>query len=361
MTLGDTRPPEGPRLARQPRPGREPSRSRSAANSVRLARLGHYSPSDQDFKIAGRVFDETGRSGRGVAPWRIAISFRGKTRERDRAFFAGKRWMTKCSMLKEQSGVGTTDVIGRLLWPQTGTICPCTAETQAACRNVKLSEKRQVSIRHHYIPVFYTKRWCTNDGRLCEYSRPHDKIHDQRLAPKTTGFQDRLYEIKGVPQLIAQRIEDDFMSFVDNHAAAALALLETDSTKINGDQKHKSAWSLFLISLIMRTPEDVSALIAIWEDDWERDFEKLRAQYEKNKKPGEMRSLEEFIAQEDPHVRERWAMSELPELIDHEGIGQLLNDMHWFVITTDPGSPHLLTSDRPLSISGKLGAQDCYL
>ena len=79
-------------------------------------------------------------------------------------------------------------------------IHPCTAETQAACRNVKLSEKRQVSIRHHYIPVFYTRRWCTNDGRLCEYSRPRDKIHDQRVAPKTTGFQDRLYEMKGVPQ-----------------------------------------------------------------------------------------------------------------------------------------------------------------
>jgi Protein of unknown function (DUF4238) len=240
-------------------------------------------------------------------------------------------------------------------------ICPCTAETQAACRNVKLSETRQISIRHRYIPVFYTRRWCTSDGRLCEYSRPRDSIRDQRVAPKSTGFQDRLYEMKGVPKLIAQRIEDDFMSFVDNHAAAALALLETDPAKVNGDQKQKSAWSLFLISLIMRTPEDVAALIAIWEDDWERDFEKLRAQYEKNKKPGEMRSLEEFIAQEDPHVRERWAMSELPELIDHEGIGQLLNDMHWFVITTDPGSPRLLTSDRPLSIFGKLGGPDCYL
>jgi hypothetical protein len=240
-------------------------------------------------------------------------------------------------------------------------IHPCTAETQAACRNVKLSEKRQVSIRHHYIPVFYTRRWCTNDGRLCEYSRPRDKIHDQRVAPKTTGFQDRLYEMKGVPQLIAQRIEDDFMSFVDNHAAAALALLETGPAKINGHQKHKSAWSLFLISLIMRTPEDVAALIAIWEEDWERDFEKLRAQYEKNKKPGETRSLEEFIAQEDPHVRERWAMSELPDLIDHQGLGQLLNNMHWFVITTDADAPRLLTSDRPLYISGKLGAPDCHL
>ncbi len=151
------------------------------------------------------------------------------------------------------------------------------------------------------------------------------------------------------------------MSSVDNHAAEALKLLETDAPKINGDQKHKSAWSLFLLSLLMRTPEDVAALVGIWDDDWERDLPVLREQYEKKKKPGETRSLEEFIAQEDPDVKAKWAMSELPDLIDHQGIGQLLNNMHWFVITTKADVPRLLTSDRPLFVSGKLGAPDCYL
>jgi hypothetical protein len=240
-------------------------------------------------------------------------------------------------------------------------IQPCTAETQAECGNTKLAIEPQVSIRHHYIPVFYSKRWCDGAGKICEYSRPRDKIYDRRVVPKGTGFQDRLYETKGVPKLIAQRIEDDFMSSVDNHAAEALKLLETDAPKINGDQKHKSAWSLFLLSLLMRTPEDVAALIGIWDDDWERGLPILREQYEKNKKPGETRSLEEFIAQEDPDVKAKWAMSELPDLIDHQGIGQLLNNMHWFVITTKPDVPRLLTSDRPLFVSGKFGAPDCYL
>lgn len=111
----------------------------------------------------------------------------------------------------------------------------------------------------------------------------------------------------------------------------------------------------------MRTPEDVEALVGIWDDDWERDIPKLRAQYEKNKKPEETRSLEEFIAQEDPDVKAKWAMSELPDLIDHQEIGQLLNNMHWFVIQTAADIPRLLTSDRPLFVSGKFGAPDCYL
>jgi hypothetical protein len=288
-------------------------------------------------------------------------------------------WKAKARMLKEHSGGGTTEGSGgcdvdegaRGSMPRYATkICefcghpyirPCTAETQAACGNVKLAAEPQVSIRHHYVPVFYTRRWCASDGKLCEYSRPRDKIYDHRVAPKRTGFQDRLYEMKGVPKLIAQRIEDDFMSSVDNHAAEALVLLETDASKINGDQKNKSAWSLFLISLMMRTPEDVAALNGIWEDDWERDRPIIRAQYEKKKGPDETRSLEEFIAQEDPDVRERWAMSELPELIDHQGIGQMLNDMHWFVVTAEADAPRLLTSDRPLFLSAKLGAPDCYL
>ena len=54
-------------------------------------------------------------------------------------------------------------------------------------------------------------------------------------------------------------------------------------------------------------------------------------------------------------------MSELPELIDHQGIGQMLNDMHWFVVTAEADAPRLLTSDRPLFLSAKLGAPDCYL
>jgi len=243
-------------------------------------------------------------------------------------------------------------------------IRPCTAETQGECRNTKLATAKpepQVCIRHHYIPVFYSKRWSGSDGRICEYSRPRDAIYSRQVVPKQTGFQDRLYETKGVPKLIAQRVEDDFMKSVDNHAAEALKLLETDASKINGDQKNKSAWSLFLISLIMRTPEDVAALVGIWGDDWERDLPHIREQYEKNKKADESRSLEEFIAQEDPEVRARWAMSELPALIDHEGIGQMLNNMHWFVLTTAADTPPLLTSDRPLFISGKLGAPDCHL
>jgi hypothetical protein len=188
----------------------------------------------------------------------------------------------------------------------------------------------QASIRHHYIPVFYLKRWCSGDDKkICEYSRPHKDIYDRRIFPVQTGFLDRLYETKGVPKLIAQQVEDDFMKSVDTDASEALQLIETGDPKIDSDPEHRSAWSLFLITLMTRMPEDVDALGKILDDDWERDLPKVRQTYADKRTPDDPPTLEEFIEQKDPDHMARWKMNALPALMNHEKIGQSLNDMRW--------------------------------
>jgi hypothetical protein len=82
-------------------------------------------------------------------------------------------------------------------------------------------ERAQVSIRHHYILMFYSKRWRASDGRICEYSRHRDKIYNHRVV----RFQDRLYETKGAPKLIPQRIEDDFVSAAEERSLSSLVHL----------------------------------------------------------------------------------------------------------------------------------------
>ncbi len=204
-------------------------------------------------------------------------------------------------------------------------IRPCTAETEAACPNMiakrQAADGAQQSIRHHYIPVFYSKRWSGDDDRICEFSRPHKKIHSQRVYPKQTGFLDRLYEKKGVPRSIAQQVEDVFMTSVDNFAANALSLIETDVKKVKNDAEHRSAWSLFLMTLMTRMPEDVAVLTQILEDDWKRDLPLLKEKYATNRKPDDPETIEEFIEKKDPDHMARWVMNILPELTDHEGIG----------------------------------------
>src|SRR5258708_495160 len=197
-------------------------------------------------------------------------------------------------------------------------IRPCTAETEAACPNMiakrQAADGAQQSIRHHYIPVFYSKRWSGDDDRICEFSRPHKKIHSQRVYPKQTGFLDRLYEKKGVPRSIAQQVEDVFMTSVDNFAANALSLIETDVKKVKNDAEHRSAWSLFLMTLMTRMPEDVAVLTQILEDDWKRDLPLLKEKYATNRKPDDPETIEEFIEKKDPDHIPKWVMNILPHL-----------------------------------------------
>ena len=245
-------------------------------------------------------------------------------------------------------------------------INPCTAETQANCPNMIAKREAsganpQASIRHHYIPVFYSKRWCSDDRKLCEYSRPYKNIYSKRIFPVQTGFLDRLYEKKGVPKTIAQQVEDEFMKPVDTFAADALNLIETDDERIKTDPKYRSAWSLFLIALMMRMPEDLAVLSQILADDWERDLPIVREKYAAGRKADDPATLEEFIEQKDPDHMARWTMNVLPNLMDHEGIGQSLNGMRWFAVTTANDVPPFLSSDRPLFTSKTFSEPECYL
>lgn len=54
-------------------------------------------------------------------------------------------------------------------------------------------------IKHHYIPVFYSKRWTGQDGRLCEYSRPYKVVKPRRTFPDGTGYARGLYTLPDAP------------------------------------------------------------------------------------------------------------------------------------------------------------------
>lgn len=242
-------------------------------------------------------------------------------------------------------------------------IQPCTAETEAACPNmIWLRGAAQQSTRHHYIPQFYLRRWAGEDDKVCEFSRPYkNKIYRQRVYPIQTGFKDRLYETPGVPRSIAQQVEDKFMSPVDNFAAKALDIIEADVGKTQNDAERRSAWSLFLMSLMTRMPEDLVALTQVVEDDWKRILPHLRERYSANRKSDDPETIEEFIEKKDPDYIGRWVMDDLRDLTDHEGIGQALTAMRWSVVVTLDDAPPFLTSDRPLYMSKTFSEPGCYL
>jgi Protein of unknown function (DUF4238) len=203
--------------------------------------------------------------------------------------------------------------------------------------------------------------WTGEDGRLCQFSRPHKQIVPQRKYPAQTGYVGRLYELPGLPPKEAQQIERGFMQGLDSLAAKALVMLENDDPRITRESKPRSGWSRFIMSLLMRSPEDVAALKSGIAEAWARSIPELEAKYAAKRGPTDPATLEAYLAQRDPNDVERWAMSLAPHLIDHQKIGKLLNNMRWLVrrITSDAGE--FLTSDRPVVMSWTLTEQNAFL
>ena len=121
------------------------------------------------------------------------------------------------------------------------------------------------------------------------------------------------------------------MKPVDTLAATSLSLLEADDKRMN-DAKYRSAWSMFLVALSMRMPEDIEILSRIIDDDWKTDFPEMEILYAKKRQPSDPLTLQEFIDQKDPDHISRWTPETLHKLIDHEALGQQLNSLRWFVL-----------------------------
>jgi hypothetical protein len=113
--------------------------------------------------------------------------------------------------------------------------------------------------KHHYIPVFYLTHWCGPGGRLCQYSRPYDKVVAKPKYPTETGFERGLYTLRAHTSAVAEIVEDKLMGRTDHDASRALRLLLDNN--IGGlDEATRSGWARFIISLLRRTPESLRGL-----------------------------------------------------------------------------------------------------
>lgn len=221
--------------------------------------------------------------------------------------------------------------------------------------------KVSVPLKHHHLPVFYLKRWAGLDGRLCVFSKPHREIIARRKHPEQTGYEPRLYEMKGVPADSAQTIEQHFMQPVDTHAAEALAKLEKDDDRIRRDATVRSAWSRFIMSLLMRAPEDIAALKAGTLEEWARRVPDMEAKYAALRGPDDPATIEEFLALFAPDETERFAMSLAPAFMDHPKIGEMINHMRWFLVRPPVDAGEFLTSDRPVIMTSTLTEENAYI
>ena len=212
--------------------------------------------------------------------------------------------------------------------------------------------------RHHYNPEFYLGEWAGPDDLVCEIKKAHDKVEPHRKSPKATGFQRDLYRTVGVPE--EQYVEKNFMSRLDNDAARALQkILSGDGTEWSGDER--TAWTMFILSLLFRNPENVTLIRDLGRQLWEQGMSALEADYAARRLPTYPETFDGYVALTKPAAAEIGASNLLMKIIANERIGRTFFHMDWTRHVLKNSKFQLLTSDRPIIMPLGLGDPRAFI
>lgn len=208
---------------------------------------------------------------------------------------------------------------------------------------------------HHYIPIFYSKRWASGyPAKLTRYARWRPNyVAIDRKAPSGVGWERNGYSFDGFQGASAQAVETDLMKPKDDKARKVLARLESGKTDGHWSDQDRFAWTWFMVSLMVRGPEDVRSAKRNIAREWANPNERMEARYQAlfDEFP-EMRkqakaTLKEYIATMGPDYGKRLAVKIMADMTDHTQISEAVANLHWQVRPIF-GKSILLTSDRPV-------------
>lgn len=221
-------------------------------------------------------------------------------------------------------------------------------------------------MKHHYIPQFYLEPWVNRDldDKLTEYRRlkfPHEqfpRLEIKRRGKMETGWAENLYRIPGATKETQQNIEKIFMGAVDTKAAQARDMMLGGVVPVDPELRH--GWARFLLSLIIRTPEEVKAFKYNVRQNLMNPEPEYQARYDAIRKEDWPESLEDYIQQRTPKMAERTAVFLITSLIQNEKILRTFMGADWWILGTSNLQRKLLTSDHPLIMTNGLGRPDAH-
>lgn len=194
--------------------------------------------------------------------------------------------------------------------------------------------------KHHYLPVFYLKQWAGADQRLCQYSRPYDRVKPKRVHPDSTGYVRGLYAINGADPAVVNAVETMFLKPSDGLAHDALQHFLRDQPFPKPQMRH--SWSRFVLSLLIRYPE----AIALMKTQLRHNVEKV---YLETRKPEDPSTFAEYEEANKTNELARLHGKLLMDLMQDSRMGRLIFGMHWGIVRFNRYRHPLLTSDRPVT------------
>jgi hypothetical protein len=209
--------------------------------------------------------------------------------------------------------------------------------------------------KHHYLPVFYLKQWALNQRRLCEFTKPYDRIRLRTTYPEGTAYIRGLNTVEGLPPTEARFLEEVFFQIADAGAARVLrTFLKPPPWNITA--KDRSAWSRFIMSLMVRNPESLEKYKNVAAALYQEVRSNIEALYNKERKETDPPTYAEYAEKQGSNPAGRTVVRVIQSLADNKELGQCINSMRWTVLNDPDPKFELLTSDRPWLTTNGIGS-----
>ena len=214
--------------------------------------------------------------------------------------------------------------------------------------------------KHHYIPVFYLKQWARDKGRLCEFSKPHDRVKPRTTYPEGTGYVRGLNTVEGLPAAETHFLEEVFFQIADDAAARALRILLAPPPWTFSPIE-RNGWSRFIMCLLVRNSESVQKYKEVAGAIFKDALPGIEAAYAKDRRPNDPETYAEYAQLHGPNPAARTIVRVIQTLADNDELGRRINSMRWIVLSDMNPKFELLTSDRPMLLTNGIGPPQGHL
>lgn len=217
----------------------------------------------------------------------------------------------------------------------------------------------QQSKKHHYVPVFYLKRWCNQDGQVQVIRNIQGKVARSSRAPNYLNFELHLYSYaQSFDASDHAEIESKFYMPLDNEGARIV------SKMVEGrplDKRDKILWTQFLMAMRVRTPENVARIRSALEGGLLREMELAQHDYQKLRDDSDPLTAVDWLQVMRPGLLESLGVCQLPKISSDPEVMQEIASFEWHVLNLGGSSRPLLTSDRPCVYTTGIDHRDCVI
>jgi hypothetical protein len=156
-------------------------------------------------------------------------------------------------------------------------------------------------------------------------------------------------------------MEKEFLAKLDSQAAEALALLELGLHEEAWAGAPRSSWSRFLITQMLRSPEDIAQLKSSVREEWGKAMPEAAEAYAAQRLDTDPPTLHDYLNEQYPGQGDEFAFRIARSIMNHPKVGEYLNNMYWQVIDVPKGEFSLLTSDRPVWMTATITEVDACI